>query len=101
MNFKVFRLKKDLSTWFGSSFVPDSRSVLTISYVVQFFSGAAHNAMYSPRVFLPLGGHETTPKKSSTKVQGTTTFTSLSCSVITSTEYNLKKRSVCHIAITL
>ena len=91
----------NLSTLSASSLVPYSRSVSTTSYVVQFFSGAAHDAMYWPTVFLPLGDQETTPKKSSTQGQGTTTFTSLSCSVITCTEYNLRKRGVRHVAITL
>ena len=91
----------NFSTWSASSLVPDSRSVSTISYIVKFFSGAAHYAMYRPTVFLPLGGLETNPKKSCTQGQGTTTFTSLSCSVITCTEYNLRKRLMRHVAITL
>ena len=90
----------NLSTLSASSLVPYSRSVSTTSYVVQFFSGAAHDAMYWPTVFLPLSDQETTPKKSSTQGQGTTAFTSLSCSVITFTEYNLRKRGARHVAIT-
>ena len=123
MNFRIFRLKKkkknkpsaknllssfeessfvlNLSTRSASSLVSDSRSVLTISYVVQFFSGVAHDAMYWPTVVLPLVGRETTPKISFTQGQGTTTFTSLSSSVITCTEYNLRKKNVRHVAITL
>ena len=56
---KKQKKKKNRAT---SSVVPDSRSVSTISYIVQFFSGAAHDAMYWPTVFLPSGGQETTPK---------------------------------------
>ena len=67
----------------------------------QFFSGAAHDAMYWPTVFLSLGGQETTPKKPSTQGQETTTFTSLSCSVITCTKYNLRKRSARHVALNI
>ena len=91
----------NLSTWSASFVVPNSRSVSTISYVAQFFSEAAHDATYWPTVILPLGGQETTPKTSTTQGQGTTTFTSLSCSVITCTEHNLKKGSVRHAAIRL
>ena len=114
MNFKIFRLKKkkrikpsaknllssfwescsvlNLSTLSASSLVPDSRSVSTTSHVVQFFSEAAHHAMYWLTVFLLLGDQETTPKKSSTQGQGTTTFRSLSCFGSTCTKYNLRKR---------
>ena len=60
-NFQIQKKKKKKNRA-TSSLVPDSRSVSTISYVVQFFSGAAHDAMYWPTVFLPLGGQETTPK---------------------------------------